>query len=309
MIRIGAGPVHGVLHCNVNTADVAAAHGFYADLLGLERRMRTRSENGDGGALGIEGTTDTDTWFLYDTRGPRIAPALEIVQWNAPALAHRESPPPTRTGLNAIGFEVSDVAALKTSEPHGPGPLPHRGGKATCLRVIGPDGVVTELAESREGVEAPRLSHLRINCTDLDASIAWYGALGFAPLAEARRAALPGWALGIDGNVEADAVSLALPHDPSFTLELLRWHRPAGRSPEPAVANSQGLYRMALAVNDVREALATVAGLAASRTGEPTWVELPGTPLGGVLVLFLRDPDGVVVELVERPPTALAKRT
>jgi len=34
---------------------------------------------------------------------------------------------------------------------------------------------------------------------------------------------------------------------------------------------------------------------------EPMWVELPGTKLGGVTVLFLRDPDNVVVELVERP--------
>ena len=32
----------------------------------------------------------------------------------------------------------------------------------------------------------------------------------------------------------------------------------------------------------------------------PEFVELPGTRLGGVTVLFMRDPDGVVVELVGR---------
>jgi catechol 2,3-dioxygenase-like lactoylglutathione lyase family enzyme len=200
------------------------------------------------------------------------------------------------------------VSVLEVSGAQGPGPLPHRGGKTNCLRAIGPDGVVTELAESRGGAPEPRLSHLRINCTDLGASIAWYGSIGFAPLAEPARATFPGWALGHDEDVEVDAVSLALPDDPSFTLELLRWHRPAGRAPEPTTANSQGLYRMALAVENVQEALATVDGLAASRSGEPTWIELPGTPLGGLTVLFLRDPDGVVVELVERPLSALAKR-
>jgi catechol 2,3-dioxygenase-like lactoylglutathione lyase family enzyme len=57
MTRIGAGPVHGILHCNFNTADVEAAHDFYTGLLGMTRRMRTRSEDSDGAALGIEGGT------------------------------------------------------------------------------------------------------------------------------------------------------------------------------------------------------------------------------------------------------------
>ena len=40
----------------------------------------------------------------------------------------------------------------------------------------------------------------------------------------------------------------------------------------------------------------------------PEFVELPGTRRGGVVVLFLRDPDGVVVELVGRPRTAMTGR-
>src|SRR6202011_934926 len=67
----GTGLVHGVLHCNINTGDVSAAYNFYAGLLGLNRRMRSHSADADGTALGIDGTTDTDTWFLYDWRGAR----------------------------------------------------------------------------------------------------------------------------------------------------------------------------------------------------------------------------------------------
>ena len=47
----------------------------------------------------IDGKTDTDTWFLYDVRGPRVAAALELVEWSSPALARRPAPAPARPGL------------------------------------------------------------------------------------------------------------------------------------------------------------------------------------------------------------------
>jgi catechol 2,3-dioxygenase-like lactoylglutathione lyase family enzyme len=65
-------------------------------------------------------------------------------------------------------------------------------------------------------------------------------------------------------------------------------------------ANHRGLFRMAMAVPDVRAAVAAAraAGVDAS---DATFVPLPGTPLGGLWVSFFRDPDGVMVEFVERP--------
>ena len=63
-------------------------------------------------------------------------------------------------------------------------------------------------------------------------------------------------------------------------------------------ATPAGLFRMALAVDDVRAAYEGCAD--AVQIGEPEYVPLPGTPLGGLWVSFLRDLDGVTVELVER---------
>jgi catechol 2,3-dioxygenase-like lactoylglutathione lyase family enzyme len=67
-------------------------------------------------------------------------------------------------------------------------------------------------------------------------------------------------------------------------------------------ANTQGLYRMALAVDDVRAAAGALA--ADGRCGkvpETVTIPMPDTPTGGFTVLFLADPDGAVVELAERP--------
>jgi catechol 2,3-dioxygenase-like lactoylglutathione lyase family enzyme len=63
----------------------------------------------------------------------------------------------------------------------------------------------------------------------------------------------------------------------------------------------QGLYRMAIAVDDVHAAYASLreAGIAKQ---PPYTFHLPGTPLtDGLTIIFLRDPDGILVELVERP--------
>jgi hypothetical protein len=42
---------------------------------------------------------------------------------------------------------------------------------------------------------------------------------------------------------------------------------------------------------------------------EPVHIPMPDTPTGGFTVLFLRDPDGVVVEFVHRPRSSVRRPT
>ena len=58
---------------------------------------------------------------------------------------------------------------------------------------------------------------------------------------------------------------------------------------------------MAMAVDDIHATHAAL--LAAGATRQPPYTfQLPGTKLtDGLTILFIRDPDGILVELVDRP--------
>ena len=75
----------GALHCNLNVRTLADASGLY-EALGLRVKMRSRAEGQDATAMGLGDATDSEAWFLYDRRGGRGAPAVELVDgWGLPA--------------------------------------------------------------------------------------------------------------------------------------------------------------------------------------------------------------------------------
>jgi catechol 2,3-dioxygenase-like lactoylglutathione lyase family enzyme len=295
--------VHSLLHANLNTVDLTAAAAFYADVLGLRPGMKTARVAADGRALGVAGTPVTECWFLYDHRGPRTAPAVEVLEWETPATVGEHPAEPYHIGISSLGYAVPSLERVRArAAAHGRpwselADWPVRSLTGAAARMTDLDGVPVELTE-RAG-EAPAFSHLRINCTDLDASVAWYERLGFAATAVARSA-------DADGAVLSYA-SLVTDGDLSFSLELTQWEDPKGTGLASSPAYHRGLYRIALGVDDVQAAYAALAPVEPGLPA-PEFVELPGTRLGGVVVLFLRDPDGVVVELVGRSRSHMTAR-
>jgi catechol 2,3-dioxygenase-like lactoylglutathione lyase family enzyme len=287
--------VHSLLHTNLNTVDVAAAAGFYADVLDLRPGMKTARTAADGRALGVAGAPVTECWFLFDHRGPRTAPAVEVLEWETPATTGAHPAEPHHIGISSLGYAVPSIDLVRAKAALHGRPWteltawPVRGQAAAAGRTTDLDGVPIEFTELAGG-EAPVFSHLRINVTDLDASVAWYERLGFAAKATERSVKT--------GDAVLSYASMVTEGDPSFSLELTQWEdpKPAGAAASPAY--HRGLYRIALGVDDVTAAYETLA--ATEPLDPPEFVELPGTRLGGVTVLFLRDPDGVVVELVGR---------
>jgi catechol 2,3-dioxygenase-like lactoylglutathione lyase family enzyme len=93
----------------------------------------------------------------------------------------------------------------------------------------------------------------------------------------------------------------ALPEDEQrFTVTVVQHPETATDVPVPWGGNRQGLYRCALRVENVRTALAAVPN-SVERMGDVVWCPLPGTKIDGLYIAFLRSPDGVVFEFVERP--------
>ncbi len=295
-----AAEVHSLLHVNLNSRDVAASAGFYERVLGLTIGMQTSGEATSGAALGAYGEVTTLAMFLYDARGPRSAPALEVLEWRSPEPLGQSPDEPRQAGIAAVGFRVPSLADVRDNAPTADlGAWPWRTASARLLRLRDPDGIRVELVEDPT-LSFAQFSHLRLNVHDLAASIAWYARIGLQAGASAVSAP-------VDGAV-VSVCSLSAAGDPSLSFELTAWDHPPVTGKPIGPANHVGIYRMALAVDDV-EAACRELREDWPEVPDPLWVELPGTRLGGVNVLFLRDPDGTTVELVERPRAALKKRT
>jgi lactoylglutathione lyase len=118
-----------------------------------------------------------------------------------------------------------------------------------------------------------------VRVTDLDRSLRFYAALGYAELGRIA----PG-----DG---VSLVPLKFPGESAATLELV--HRPKGGP----VLVGDGFDHLAIQV----EALAPTLDRLAAAGLAPGPVEHPGGP-DGPAVSWLTDPDGYRIELVEWPP-------
>lgn len=299
------------LHVNLNCESLDATERVYCDVLGLFARMRTDPNVAtDGTILGLDGETYCTTAFLYDARGGRGGCALEAMEYRSPPLAHDPSIDATRPGIRSALLAVADVdgaaAALRgvglTVGDRVDGLICD--GKAVLA--IDHSGVVIELTELPSGVDAGRgamFDGIRINAIDATATGTFLTAIGFQEIEAPQVRPVAGAQLSPGGSAEApDCVvaRYALPEDRhQFTVVVVQ-HPSTAPTPVPWGGNRQGLYRCALRVENVHDALAQVPD-SIERMGDPVWCPLPGTKIEGLHIAFLRSPDGVVFEFVERP--------
>jgi catechol 2,3-dioxygenase-like lactoylglutathione lyase family enzyme len=289
-------PTRQVLHLNLNTMDLDAAHAFYRDLLGMDLRMQSSGDDGDWRFHGIEEPVDSAGWFLYDDRGPRTSPALELVLWRRPATAGSAYGKIVHRGLTAVGFEVDSLDGLAERALSAGGSVVGDLG-ADGLLVRDPDGVHVELRVRpvAQGVP-PRLATARIGCADLVDALRWYAGLGFATTAGPTEGELV-----VDGeSLRLRSATVALASG-SVELLLTQWLEPPAVDPAEGRLWHRGMVRMAVSVDDLDESIAVLEA-AGRPCPDPQYFTLPGTSIGGLRVLFLTDPDGFTVELVHRPP-------
>lgn len=269
--------------------------------LELQRTMGTPIEPQSGAILGIDREVTSGADFLYDARGPRTSPAIDVQGWVDPPLVGRPHDDPSAIGLQALGFSVPQPReAAEQLERYGctmlgSGPSPI-GTEWWSLR--DPTGVVFDLvADASLDVGESRMRHLRVTVADLGSSVPWYVGVGFDVVAEhsIRDASF----LGLPGEVNAVAVRLRLPDEP-YEVVLVEWLKPRSHGRHYGEPNHAGLFTAALGVDDTcasYEAMST-QGWAFDRP--PTSVALTGTPAPDMWICFLSDPDGIPYELVER---------
>jgi lactoylglutathione lyase len=121
-----------------------------------------------------------------------------------------------------------------------------------------------------------RMLHLGLRVTDLERSLAFYAALGYAKVGS-----VPETGFG-------SLTMLQLPDDPFVSLELV--HDPAR-----PVEDTGAVNHLVVQVDDLEAAIADLA--AKGVTAEPS-----AEPGPGLRTSWLTDPDGYRIELVQWPP-------
>jgi catechol 2,3-dioxygenase-like lactoylglutathione lyase family enzyme len=300
------------LHVNLNCDSLDATEGLYADKLGLSARMRTDPEVAtDGSILGLDGETFCATSFLYDSRGGRGGCALEAIEYRSPALKRDPSSDPARPGIRSTLMTVGNLqdtaGKLREAGVTVGDPVDGLISGTKSVLALDPDGVVIELAESAPDVDASDgalFGGIRIAAINAVATGDFLTAIGFAEVEAPTLRNLAGDQLAPGGSsdaVECVVSRYAAPEDAhQFSVIVVAHPETRNREPVPWGGNHQGLYRCAMRVDNAEQALAAVSD-SVEVMGDPVWCPLPGTKIDGLHIAFVRSPDGVVFEFVERP--------
>lgn len=284
-------------------ASTDAAVDFYVGALGLREVMRNPIHPSDGSLLGIDGEIVSGAAFLYDRRGARTSPSVEVQEWVRPTVVGEPRQDPRAVGMQSVGFAVSDDKTTVGAGIAAGGRIVATGRHpwgSSWTTMADPAGVLFDVVadESVPSGES-RFRHLRITVSDLDSSTAWYRGLGFEPVADHEVADAS--FVGVNGS--AFVRRLRLP-DEGTEVVLWSWPDDSARGRHPAVANHIGWFRTAVCVDDTRRSYEEFRAAGWTFAREPRQVELEGTAVPDMWICFLDDPDGVPFEFVQRPRSA-----
>ena len=137
-------------------------------------------------------------------------------------------------------------------------------------------GASTSGGGGRTSLPSMRMLHLGLRVSDLEQSLAFYTALGYAELG------------GVPESAFGSLTMLQLPDDPFVSLELVH-------DPERPVEDVGAVNHLVVQVDDLD---ATIADLAARGVA----AEPPVEPGPRIRTSWLTDPDGYRIELVQWPP-------
>ena len=143
------------------------------------------------------------------------------------------------------------------------------------------------------------IDHVGLIVADLDRAVEfWCGRLGLRLLGRVTETDPDIAALLGEDSVEIEIADLDAD---GRIIELIRYIRPAGQ-PVRARSSDPGSCHIALRVDDLDAVLERIQGSQARQISRhPVVLHDPGGAWDGVACCYIADPDGNIVELVQRP--------
>jgi catechol 2,3-dioxygenase-like lactoylglutathione lyase family enzyme len=140
-------------------------------------------------------------------------------------------------------------------------------------------------------------NHTSFTVSDLDRSIAFFtGALGFELLSRAPRDPK---AVEVISGVPGADIEVAFVQGPGHRIELIQYHGPAERGRVECRPCDAGFAHVAYDVDNVEAAVEASAPHQVLPLGPITVIDKG--PNAGGKVVYLRDPDGVTIEYIQKP--------
>ena len=294
-----------IFHVNINCSNLPRSRAFYVDGCGLAVGARTAPElTQSGTAFGLD-RARWDAWILVGPNG-FDGGAVDLLEWQEPVPTGTPPRGLHEAGLQRVGLLVDDLDVAIANASAGGGkvwsePITHQipNGTVRIAFMSDPDGTAVELVEG----DACRLSFVSVTCTDLEASVAFYRALGFRELARFATTASSGAHLRVDGPVSMTEVLMGAPGRGEVHLMLVGFERPVVRTGAPRSANSLGLWRTALLLPDLDRAVTALRAAGVVLVSDAQTMSMgPGLP--ELRFVCFRGPDHEVIELIEAPSAA-----
>src|SRR4051794_18276643 len=139
--------------------------------------------------------------------------------------------------------------------------------------------------------------HTGITVSDLERSLAfWRDVLGFEL---SHRAHQKGELSEQITGVQGAEILIAVVKAPGHKIELLEYRAPADRKRVDARPCDVGSAHIALVVDNLDPLLETIAASGWKAAGEPQTLTIG--PNAGKRVIYVRDPDGTTIELMQMP--------
>lgn len=302
-------------HLTINVSDLERAREFYEATLPVTVVARTNGPAQAYPSLGLK-RGRFDGYMLRDAQA-YPSRAIHIVEWKEPKPVGTPYETFINVGIYRTSHLTADIQAsyqqvlAAGGVPWGPPSniiVTPEGVGVMSFGFKDPDGTTLQYLGDPTLVGPPVTYHQNINCRSLRRSFPFYqDVLGldyiFRRIAREPQAATVGaLGQGVEGEIFFDAPFLGYRADQRNPVDLLEWRIPGPVGRPYRSPLNLGIINLALEVDDIpksREKLVQLGLKDVSRAEEWDMGEF-----GTRKVVIFRDPDGVFLELIERPPYA-----